>query len=748
MVTFINNNINKDDVVNIKSTHISTFLQRNNANELKKVYDFYTSNQSLLVITGFSGTGKRLLVEHSLGFLESNVIKLEYDCKNATVCDDILLYFIETMQKSPEIKRIFAPKIENFTKTLNRYISVSSAPVLIFINSFDNILEKNAKLILDFLFSITESEKVKLIITAKKFDSGVIPQQINFTKILSKPFNKDIFKEYLLSKNINADEDKVQELYKLTRGYYYYTKLATSLINTLGISPRDFIDKCNNSGKVFDKYLCDLAMTSLSIPVRNFFWFLLLLRHGISYDALSVLDLYDENSIKFLLSNGYLYETNNTLFVSNYFHSDVEILIPAKIKQKLHKYLIDIYRSQLQEKPEKRVIKLSRQSLNAEIVYHASKAESNDEQVNELKVTEPKVEPLNITTDVELSPQKSVNKSEEDLLADAEKYSKAFKFTEAIDCLNQVLAIIEDARKKIEIYLKLAKIYAKISEWSKSLHYYSLVHDFYLKNNEPMNVNYTKFEIADVYYNTFNGTEARNILKEVIYSQDSTNGLMIDACLKLGNIEDYDANYEEAFRYYKQGVDSIDDFTNQETANELYFRYAVALDEKNNNEEAISYYEKYLNSDAQEFKSATFCNLGIMHEEIEDFEKAEEYYIQAYEFDTKKNNYDGIYHSSLHLARMLFNRRPKDVLQYINTAKNSAETLNDSFYIAESHLLAGDYYYRNGNNEKALEEYLTVYMNVKNDFSKENLKSITDRIRDMELRLGAEKYTEIMKKHG
>ena len=44
------------------------------------------------------------------------------------------------------------PKIENFIKTLSRYISVCNAPVLVFINSFDNVQEKNAKLILDFLF--------------------------------------------------------------------------------------------------------------------------------------------------------------------------------------------------------------------------------------------------------------------------------------------------------------------------------------------------------------------------------------------------------------------------------------------------------------------------------------------------------------------------------------------------------------------------------------------------------------------
>ena len=102
----------------------------------------------------------------------------------------------------------------------------------------------------------------------------------------------------------------------------------------------------------------------------------------------------------------------------------------------------------------------------------------------------------------------------------------------------------------------------------------------------------------------------------------------------------------------------------------------------------------------------------------------------------------------MNLAKLLFDSAIKRAYKFIQTAINSAETLNDSFYIAEAHLLAGDYYYRINNNEKALQEYITVYMNVKDEFSKDNLKKITDRIRDMELRLGSEKYAEIMKRHG
>ena len=165
MVTFINTHINRDDVANIKSTHISSHLQTNSASELRKIYDFYASKQPLLVFTGFGGTGKRLIIDHSMGFLAPNVLRLEFDCKPASVCDDLLLSFIETMQKTPEIKKFTTPKIENFAKTLNRYFSLNSIPIIIFINAFDNIQESNVKLILDFLFAALEHKNIKIIIT-------------------------------------------------------------------------------------------------------------------------------------------------------------------------------------------------------------------------------------------------------------------------------------------------------------------------------------------------------------------------------------------------------------------------------------------------------------------------------------------------------------------------------------------------------------------------------------------------------
>ena len=63
------------------------------------LHDFFLSNddrtskEKFLYIHGFMGTGKRQFINYICEFLDKDVIKLEYYCKAATVCDDILLSF-------------------------------------------------------------------------------------------------------------------------------------------------------------------------------------------------------------------------------------------------------------------------------------------------------------------------------------------------------------------------------------------------------------------------------------------------------------------------------------------------------------------------------------------------------------------------------------------------------------------------------------------------------------------------------
>ena len=84
------------------SDKIHPLLLKNNDSEIKKAIEFLNSKEQFLYIHGFLGTGKRQFINYVTSFLQKDVLKLEYYCKESTVCDDILLSFIDTTEKTAQ----------------------------------------------------------------------------------------------------------------------------------------------------------------------------------------------------------------------------------------------------------------------------------------------------------------------------------------------------------------------------------------------------------------------------------------------------------------------------------------------------------------------------------------------------------------------------------------------------------------------------------------------------------------------
>ena len=81
-------------------------------------------------------------------------------------------------------------------------------------------------------------------------------------------------------------------------------------------------------------------------------------------------------------------------------------------------------------------------------------------------------------------------------------------------------------------------------------------------------------------------------IKKVIYSVDTPQSLMVSACTLLGNIYSDMNNAEEAFLYYKKALESLDENVSDEVLAELYFKYALANDDRGEEETAYEYYNK------------------------------------------------------------------------------------------------------------------------------------------------------------
>jgi tetratricopeptide (TPR) repeat protein len=217
----------------------------------------------------------------------------------------------------------------------------------------------------------------------------------------------------------------------------------------------------------------------------------------------------------------------------------------------------------------------------------------------------------------------------------------------------------------------------------------------------------------------------------------------------LGNIYSEMNNPQDAYSYYKKALDSLDENVEQSTLSELYFKFALANDDKGDIQQALNYYTKCIGLVADNnYRSLAYSNLASCYLDNENYDDALSCFSKAYEIDHNNNSYEGIYYNASNLAKLYKRTNPKKCLEFLIEAKKCAEFLNEPFYIIESTIELGDFYYNNSETlDKSLIEYIKAKKLSNQVGSTLNVSKIESRINDMRLRLGKQKYDEIERKY-
>lgn len=745
---YLDSSININEISLKETDGINPFVKKNSQQEIIKGISFLNTDEQFLYVHGFLGTGKRQVIDYICDYLSTDVIKLEYYCKQSTVCDDILLRFIDIIEKSTSSNsQNINYRITTLAVKFQRHIESIQKPFIIVLHSFDDVLDENIQLIVKCLEDTLKHNNVKLIISTRAMQQDVAGSIHIDKKIFLKGFTKDIFKEFLNENNLKVTNTTLDDFYKYTRGYYYYTALVIKIIHSMKITLNDFLEKYTASGMSFDEYIGYTYLNLIPTAIRNFFWFLRTVRHGLTLNALAIFELYDEFSVEYLKDNLMIFQVNDTIYVQDYFLQNIDISIPQKTEIKLHKYIISIYEKMLKEPLQTRAIMISRQALRAEISYHNScidnvknnnsktDAEPNLHQEQAKPPKEPEASAKDCTLEVLL-------KNAKDALSRDDK-------TEAIEGYLKVINYPDiDLNTLVSCRLTLAQLYKAIEDYPKSLHYYELVETYYKHNNEVINLNYLYYEKTEVLFLTYKNARAIETIKKVIYSIDTPRSLMVSACTLLGNIYSSMDNNAEAYIYYQKALDSLDENTTNDVRAELYFKFALANDDKENMEIAYEYYNKCIFLDAKTpYRALAYANLGSCYLDNCNYEDAANCFEKAYQLEKSCNNYDGIYYSSIRLAKIYSKIAPAKALNYYLEAKQCAEFLNEAFYVMEASVALGDYYYNNtAMNKKALSEYLNAKVAAKTLESVDKTK-LEQRIADMKLRMNEEEFNEIERKY-
>lgn len=786
---------------------INPFLLENNDSQIKKIYEFYKSDINLLYINGFLGTGKAEIVNYSNAFLAPETIILKYNCFNTTILDDILLSFFIDFKKMSVQNIISEPKVktESFTQKVNSYFSQIEKPFVIIINSFEAILEENRQEILDFIFHLNSMQKVKIILIGKTFDSKYF-KDLKIERVTNLAFERPIFERYLKSEKIKFYSDDLEEFYKYTRGYYFFTTLSIRLMKIENLSIFDFLSKLKSSFLPFNKFLEKQALTLIPPAEKNLFWLLAIIRHPISIDLLKKLNFYNEEQINILIENFIIVKEDSLIYVPDYFKEEIEDSTSQNILHRIHRYIIDLYSTQLPLKPLERDICISRQTMRKEIEYHKlflpkipknidnqnidinylsyskvfdfteskkeSKYEIRDERAKtvsnlSLDLTQRKNIQINIENlpfqekEKVFSEQKSTSKVEDynrdenltlkDIIESAKNAENKYDYAKVIDLYKEALLMKNDKNYQIIlplIYSKLAHAYQKIAKYENSLKYYELAQNIYENTQDLTKVNNIKFNIAKIFYETYKIEKAKELLQEITKSTASSPVLMVKSYIQLATLEESLSNSQNAYEYYKQAIEHSDGTMNEEILSELYFKYALILDDKNDTKTAIEFYNRCININSDDkinmFLSPAYSNIATLYLEKNDIENALNNYAKAYEIDKQNNNLEGMYYSSSKLASLIQRRQPEKALEYLNDALECAKLTKDIFYIVSASLALGDFHYDKNKSEIALKYYINALDLAKNSFSEDNINKIKIRINDIKFKIGVERFNQLI----
>ncbi len=790
---FINEISDKKIFLNTSGAFLNPVLAENNLNQFCQMSEFFKSDKFLMLVNGFLGTGKSSVTDYFLKFLKTEVITLKYNCYETTILEDLLLSFFERFKELAAENIIQEPKMrsENFVQKINSYFMSITSPVVIVLDSFEEVLKNNKPEILEFLKHLSQTGRVKVVIISRKFDYEDFENVFDYTKISIGALEKHLFEKYLKSSDIKLIGPVSDELYKHTRGYFLYTALAVKIIKIRGLSLYEFIGGFSKSFLSFNDFILREALALVDPVSGHLFRFLTVIRHPVSINLLKAFNLFDEFKIKVFIETMILSKDENMIYLKDYYKSIAENSIPDNVALKLHRSCVELYNTQLPLKPMERDLLISRATMRSEIEYHSM-------FLPKKPVIKPKhvlehAEPSNIEEPVEIPQKKDISSIRFIFESEEEEFSIMNKIA---DSINEFITFTDEQLKEIEkennmsilelvnrarqeennfnfkrvvmiyqrclmmkndsdfqtfqpiVYTKLAGAYAKLSDWFNSLKYYEEAAKIYSSAGDILKLSEIKFEIANIYYMMFKRENAKEVLTEIISLKNLHPDSYVKSYILLADLSDDDV--DKAYEFLKSALEHAEDSENESLLAELYYKFAIASDEKGETKQAVMFYKNCVEIDKEKnpFVSGAYSNLAAIYEEADAKDSAIRFYELSLAIDEENNNLNGIYLSSIKLASLNRRKNPETAFKFYNRAYETACKLNEVFYKVSSTLAFGDFYLYSKNPEQALRKYFLAKSIAEGNLSENNLKKIERRIEDLKLQLGEEKFNEIVEAKG
>jgi len=785
---FTDNITDKKTFLNFQGAKINPVLAENNLNQFLAMKDFFLNESFLLLVSGFLGVGKSAVVDYFTNFLNRSTIVLKYTCYETTVLDDMLLAFFEKFKELIAEGTIQEPKMrsENFTQKMNSYFYSVSAPIVVIIDSFQDILKGSKPEVLEFLKHLSHTGKVKVVIISRTFEIEDFEGQFDYKKISIGALEKPLFEKFLKSSNIKLIGPVSDELYKHTRGYFLYVALAIKIIQIRSLSLIEFLDGYGKSFLSYNDFILREGLALIDPVSWHLFRFLTLIRHPVSIDLLKKLNLYDEFKTKVFIETLVLSADGNMLYLKDYYKKIAENSIPDNVAIKIHKSCVDLYNTQLPLKPMERNLLISRATMRSEIEYHTL-------FIPKKPVLKPKIEMAekDFTPVQEIQPQEETKDIKNIRFIFDSEEEEADIMGKIADSINEFITISDQQLEEIErdnkmtlielmnlalqeenkfnykrvimiyhraltmknnpdyqtflpkIYSKLAISYGKLSDWFNALKYFEEALKVYTAAGDMFKQAEIKLEIAGIYFQMYKRTQAREVLESVIAMCNLPPETYIKAFIALADLIDNDA--EISYGLLKASLNYIENVDDQTLLSQLYYKFAIASDDIGETKQAVLYYKSCVEIDAKynPYLSGAYSNLAAIYEEAGAKDSAEKFYEMSLSIDEEAGNQNGIYQNSMKLASLNRKTNPQKALEFYERAYKTACSLDEIFYKVSSTMATGDFYLYTKDYSSALKKYEFAQNLAQGKMSEKNIQKINRRIEDLKLQLGEEKFKEI-----
>ena len=305
----------------------------------------------------------------------------------------------------------------------------------------------------------------------------------------------------------------------------------------------------------------------------------------------------------------------------------------------------------------------------------------------------------------------------------------------------KTLAIHAKKMKLIaEANLELGWNYYSLSDYQKSLRYYSQALNQFKKINDELGQIKVKGNLGNVYRGMGNFKLSLKynfeFLNYVIAKKNKSS--MAVAYGNIGLVYDDLKDFEKAEKYINKSIKLYKELNDEAGLSRNYGNLGIIYEQMNDNQKALEYYNKALQMDTElsnKFGIARHLgNIGLIYRKTNENDKAISFLSEALKIDTDLGNKEGIARHLSGIGEVYFNTKNYDkAFVYLERANKIAIEIKNPVLIMGSESFLSDIYTAINDHKKALKHYI-IYNTIKDSLRSNEITKISLQ-RDFQLEI-------------